>query len=111
MDKIKLTGDDGEAIELYVMETTRLNGTDYYLVTEDVYGDEDEDGVAYIIKEVAAGEDAKEITFKYPKDQLYNFWLSDYHIPEVSKREEIKQKANNKESQESEVVFRFGLLS
>lgn len=33
----------------------------------------------------------KEITFKYPKDQLYNFWLSDYHIPEVSKREEIKE--------------------
>lgn len=33
----------------------------------------------------------KEITFKYPKDQLYNFWISDYHIPEVSKREEIKE--------------------
>ena len=33
----------------------------------------------------------KEISFKYPKDQLYNFWLSDYHIQEVSKREEIKQ--------------------
>ena len=33
----------------------------------------------------------KEITFKYPKDSLYNFWLSDYHIPEVSKREEIKE--------------------
>lgn len=32
-----------------------------------------------------------EITFKYPKDQLYNFWLSDYHIPEVSKRNEIKE--------------------
>ena len=61
MDKIKLTGDDGEAIELYVMETTRLNGTDYYLVTEDVYGDEDEDGVAYLIKEVAAGEDGNAV--------------------------------------------------
>ena len=33
----------------------------------------------------------KEITFKYPKDQLYNFWFSDYHIPEVSKRQEIKE--------------------
>ena len=33
----------------------------------------------------------KDITFKYPKDQLYNFWLSDYHIPEVSKRSEIKE--------------------
>lgn len=35
--------------------------------------------------------EGKEITFKYPKDQLYNFWFSDYHIPEVSKREELKQ--------------------
>lgn len=33
----------------------------------------------------------KEITFKYPKDQLYNFWLNDYRISEVSKREEIKE--------------------
>lgn len=32
-----------------------------------------------------------EITFKYPKDQLYNFYLSDYNIPEVSKREELKK--------------------
>lgn len=32
-----------------------------------------------------------EITFKYPKYQLYNFWLSDYYIPEVSKREELKE--------------------
>ena len=35
---------------------------------------------------------------------------SDAYI-RIGKREEIKQKANNKESQESEVVFRFGLLS
>ena len=35
--------------------------------------------------------DGNEITFKYPREQLYNFWLSDYNIPEVSKREELKQ--------------------
>ncbi len=33
----------------------------------------------------------KEITFKYPKDHLYNFNFSDYRIPEVSKRNEIKE--------------------
>lgn len=33
----------------------------------------------------------KEIVFKYPKDQLYNFYFSDYRIPEVSKRNEIKE--------------------
>lgn len=33
----------------------------------------------------------KEITFKYPKNQLYNFWLSDYYVPEVNKRSELKE--------------------
>ena len=33
----------------------------------------------------------KEVTFKYSKDQLYNSWLSNYHIPEVNKRKEIKE--------------------
>lgn len=33
----------------------------------------------------------KDITFKYPKDKLYSFWLSDFYITEVSKREEIKE--------------------
>lgn len=33
----------------------------------------------------------KNITFKYPKQQLYNLYLSAYHIPEVSKRNEIKE--------------------
>jgi len=33
----------------------------------------------------------KEIVFKYPKDQLYNFYFSDYRIPEVSKRNKIKE--------------------
>lgn len=38
----------------------------------------------------------KEITFKYPKDQLHNFYFVDYYIPEVSKREELKQLYSDK---------------
>ena len=32
-----------------------------------------------------------EIIFKYPKDQLYKFYFSNYYIPEVSQREKIKE--------------------
>ena len=33
----------------------------------------------------------KDITFKYPKEKLNNFYLSDYHIPDVSTRKVIKE--------------------
>ena len=33
----------------------------------------------------------KDITFKYPKEKLNNFYLSDYHIPDVSTRNVIKE--------------------
>lgn len=33
----------------------------------------------------------KDITFKYPKEKLNNFYLSDYHIPDVSIRNVIKE--------------------
>lgn len=56
MDKIKLTAEDGEVIEVYVIETTKVNGVDYYLVTETDDDDEDE-AAAYIIKEVSADAD------------------------------------------------------
>lgn len=38
----------------------------------------------------------KNIIFKYPKQQLYNLYLSDYHIPEVTKRNEIKEMYRDK---------------
>lgn len=33
----------------------------------------------------------KDITFKYPKEKLNNFYLSDYYIPDVSTRNAIKE--------------------
>ena len=33
MDKIKFVTDEGETVEFYVEEQTRVNGTDYLLVT------------------------------------------------------------------------------
>lgn len=46
MEKIKIIAEDGEIIELFVIEQTRLEGINYLLVTET----EDEEAEAYILK-------------------------------------------------------------
>lgn len=44
MDKIKFVTDEGETVEFYVEEQTRVNGTDYLLVTDSM----DDEANAYI---------------------------------------------------------------
>ena len=46
MDKIKFVTDEGETVEFYVEEQTRVNGTDYLLVTDSM----DDEANAYILK-------------------------------------------------------------
>ena len=54
MEKIEFQApQDGESIELYIMEQTKINGINYLLVTEEEDGDCD----AYILKELSQGED------------------------------------------------------
>lgn len=53
MEKITFTPEGDEAIDFYILETTRLGGTDYILVTEEPEGD----GEAYILKDLSAGDD------------------------------------------------------
>ena len=48
METIQITSEDGEQIQFYVVEQTRVNGKDYILVTET----EDEEAEAYILKDV-----------------------------------------------------------
>lgn len=52
MEKIIFTPDGDEKIEFYILETTRLGGVDYILVTEEPEGD----GDAYIMKDTSACE-------------------------------------------------------
>ena len=47
MDKIKFVTDEGETVEFYVEEQTRVNGTDYLLVTDSM----DDAANAYILKD------------------------------------------------------------
>ena len=54
MEKIIITAVDGEKIELFVIEQTKLEGSNYLLVTES----EDEEAEAYILKDISTEKDA-----------------------------------------------------
>ena len=59
-EKIIFTDDEtGEEVELYVVEETRISGVNYLLVTDSA--DEDEDGEAYILKDVSDEADTDAI--------------------------------------------------
>lgn len=55
MDKIVLTGENGDKIEFFVLEKTTLGGVDYMLVTES----EAEDGDAYVLKDLSKTQDTE----------------------------------------------------
>ena len=55
MEKISFAGNNGDAIEFFVIEKTTLGGVDYMLVTESEDGDSD----AYVLKDVSASGDSE----------------------------------------------------
>ena len=57
MEKIKFIPDGEEAIDFYILETTRLGGADYILVTEEPEGD----GEALILKDVSDTQDEEAV--------------------------------------------------
>ncbi|MED9807581.1 MAG: DUF1292 domain-containing protein [Lachnospiraceae bacterium] len=59
MEKITFTPDgaDGEAVDFYVLEQTRIGGINYILVTEEEEGD----GEALILKDLSADGEAESI--------------------------------------------------
>lgn len=66
--KITLVTDDGEAVDFYVLEETRINGVNYLLVTDSADND---DGECYILKDLSESGDA---------DALYEFVEDDNEI-------------------------------
>ena len=52
--KITMTADSGESVDFYVLEETRIGGTDYLLVTDEM---DEEDGECYILKDLSGAED------------------------------------------------------
>lgn len=57
MEKIRFTPEGDEAIDFYILETTRLGGVDYILVTEEPEGD----GEAYILKDMSNSDDEEAV--------------------------------------------------
>ncbi len=67
-NKIVIKDDEGNEIELFVLEATKINGA-YYILTTDAQ--EDEDGECYILKDVSKPEDAEAVyQFVENEDEL-----------------------------------------
>ena len=58
-EKIVLTDDEGNEVEMYVVEETRINNVNYLLVTDDE-GDSEE-AEAYILKDISNDEDEEAV--------------------------------------------------
>jgi len=54
--KIILYDEEGNEIELYVLEETKFNGIAYILATD---VEEDEDGECYVLKDVALADESE----------------------------------------------------
>lgn len=54
MEKITFMPDGDEAVDFYVLEQTTIGGVNYILVTDSE--DEDEDGQAYILKDISEAD-------------------------------------------------------
>lgn len=57
MEKITFCPEDGEAVDFYVLEQTRLGGINYILVTDS----EEEEAEALILKDVSAPQDTESV--------------------------------------------------
>lgn len=56
--KITMVTDDGEAVDFYVLEETRINGMNYLLVTDN---NGDDDGDCYILKDLSKDDDEQAV--------------------------------------------------
>ena len=74
-EKIKMSvSETGEEVEFYVIEQTRINNTNYILVTEDE--EDTEEAEAYILKDLSEDSDA---------EAIYEFVEDDEELEYVSK--------------------------
>ena len=62
---ITLTTSDGEELEFYVLEETRISGMNYLLVTDSA--EEDEEGECYILKDRSRPEE-EEAVYEFVED-------------------------------------------
>ena len=63
-EKITLQTDEGEAVDFFVLEETKLGGINYLLVTDE----EDGDGECYILKDTS-GDREEEAVYQFVEDE------------------------------------------
>lgn len=73
-EKIVFIDEDGNEVEMYVVEETRINNVNFLLVTEDE-GDEEE-AEAYILKDISKEED---------EEAVYEMVVEDSEIDYIGK--------------------------
>lgn len=66
-DVIPFVTDDGEELELYVLEQTKINGINYLLVA-DTLDEEDDDVEVYIMKETKEQEGEEFASYEFVED-------------------------------------------
>lgn len=64
--KITLENEDGERVDFYVLEETRINGMNYLLVTD--AEEDDEEGECYILKDLSKAEDENAV-YEFVEDE------------------------------------------
>lgn len=63
--KITMITDSDESVDFYVLEETRISGTNYLLVTD--AEEDEEDGECYILKDLSKAEEA-EAVYEFVED-------------------------------------------
>lgn len=66
-DVIPFVTDEGEELELYVLEQTKLNGM-HYLLVADTLDDDDEDVEVYIMKETKEKEGEEFASYEFVEE-------------------------------------------
>ncbi|MBQ9887408.1 MAG: DUF1292 domain-containing protein [Lachnospiraceae bacterium] len=69
-DEIRLIGDDGDELTLYVIEETKIAGVNYLLAAEDEEGDSE----VYILKDVSPA-DSLEAEYEIVEDESEQSYL------------------------------------
>ena len=75
MEKLTFVTEDQESVDFYIIEETRVNGINYFLVTESE-DEEDEEAEAYILKDTSKAEDT---------EAVYEFVESEEELDAVSR--------------------------
>ncbi len=68
MEQITFTPEDGNPVDFYVLEQTRIGGFDYLLVTDSAEGD----GEALILRDVSQTEDKEAVYEIVDDDETLN---------------------------------------